>query len=42
MFAPAITSQFPLDLIPRRHGRDKSPFRKPLHPSMEVFHAYPA
>ena len=42
MFAPGITDQFPLDLLPRCHGRERFPIPKPLHPSMEVFHAYPA
>ncbi len=42
MFAPGITSQFPSDLTPRRHGRKRLPFPTPYHPFLEVFHADPA
>lgn len=42
MFAPGITSQFPTDLTPRRHGRTRSPCPIPYHPFMEEPHAYPA
>ena len=42
MFALGITNQFPLDLIPRRHGRNRLPFPIPSHPFMEESYAYPA
>lgn len=42
MFAPGITSQFPSDLNPYRHGRKRLPFPIPYHPFLEMPNADPA